>query len=72
MYSYIMIYELVDAVQRDRGIPGPSHKGWSNGSYQVERRGALTGVKGAIGGALVRAGRSLQGGAAPRPEPVGS
>ena len=68
MYSQILIYEMVDAVERERGM-ADAPRNWST----MRSYGGLTaGAHSVIGSALVRAGRYLRGGAAPRPEPVGS
>jgi hypothetical protein len=64
MYSGMMLNEMLRAIERERGMTD-APRNWSN-------RGSLTGVaQYMIGRALVRAGRYLQDGTAPRPEPVG-
>jgi hypothetical protein len=72
MFSQIMIQEMVDAIEREREVPGASRNGWSRRSYTSDKRGLVAGAQYWVGGALVRVGRSLQRGAAPRPELAGS
>ena len=72
MHSRIMIQEMVDAVQRERGIPDAARNGGNRRSYWTDKGGLTAGAQYVIGSALVRVGRYLKGGAAPRPEPVGS
>jgi hypothetical protein len=72
MHSQIMIQEMVNAVQRERGMPDAAQPGWNRRSYRTDKGGLTAGARYGIGGALVRVGRYLNGGAAPRPEPVGS
>ena len=71
MYNQLLIQEMVNAAegeQRWRDAP----RNWSEKrSYVTDKGGLAAGAHYMIGGALVRAGRYLQGGAAPRPEPVG-
>ena len=72
MSTQLLIQEMVNAVQgeqRWRDAP----RNWSEKrSYLTDKGGLAAGAQYAIGRALVRAGRYLQGGAAPRPEPAGS
>jgi hypothetical protein len=71
MHSQILIEEMVKAVQSERDWPNAAHNG-SMWSYRTGKGGLAAGAHYMIGRALVRAGRYLQGGAAPRPEPAGS
>jgi hypothetical protein len=72
MHSQIMMQEMVEAVHREREMTGAARTGWSKRSYTTDKRGLAAGARYAVGGALVRAGRTLQRGTAPRPEPAGS
>jgi len=72
MYSQLLIQEMANAAQgeqRWRDAP----RNWSEKrSYRTGKGGLAAGAQYMVGRALVRAGRYLQGGAAPRPEPLGS
>jgi hypothetical protein len=72
MHSQIMIQEMVEAVHRERGMTGAAQTGWSTRSYRTDKGGLTAGAQYVVGSALMRAGRYLQRGAAPRPEPLGS
>ena len=72
MYNQIMIQEMVDAVHRERAMTGAAQTGLVMRSYSSIKGGLTAGARYGVGSALVRAGRSLQGGTAPRPEAIGS
>ena len=72
MYSQLLVHEMVKAVHREREMTGAARTGTAVRSYRSIKGGLVAGAQYVIGGALVRAGRSLQGGTAPRPEAVGS
>lgn len=67
-----MIQEMVNAVQRERGMPDAARNGSRTRTYRTDKGGLTAGAQYVIGSALVRGGRYLTGGAAPRPEPVGA
>jgi hypothetical protein len=71
MHSQLLVEEMVKAVRSERDWPNAAH----NGSMRLDesnKGGLAVSAHDMIGRALVRAGRYLQGGAAPRPEPAGS
>jgi hypothetical protein len=68
MYNQLLIHEMVDAIQRERGMTD-APRNWST---MQSSGGLVAGAYSVIGGALVRAGRFLHGNTAPRPEPIGS
>jgi hypothetical protein len=72
VYSQLLVQEMVNAAQgeqRWRDAP----RNWSEQrSYEADKGGLAAGAQYMMGRALVRAGRYLQRGAAPRPEPLGS
>ncbi|MEA2598445.1 MAG: hypothetical protein QOF01_4914 [Thermomicrobiales bacterium] len=68
MYNQLLIHEMVDAIQRERGMTD-APRNWST---MQSYGGLVAGAYSVIGGALVRAGRFLHGNTAPRPEPIGS
>ncbi|HEY7036669.1 MAG TPA: hypothetical protein VH482_35405 [Thermomicrobiales bacterium] len=71
MHSQIMVEEMVKAVRSERNWRNAEHHG-STRSYGIDKGGLAAGAQYMMGRALVRAGRYLQRGAAPRPEPLGS
>jgi hypothetical protein len=71
MHNQIMVQEMVEAIHRERGMTGAARTGWSKRSYRTDKVGLVVGARYVIGNALMRAGRFLQGSAAPRPEPAG-
>jgi hypothetical protein len=71
MYSGMMLNEMLKAIERERGMTDAPRNRANERSYRTGRGTLTAGAQYMIGGALVRAGRYLQGGTAPRPEPVG-
>jgi hypothetical protein len=71
MYSGMMLNEMLGAIERERGMTDAPRNWSSEGSYRTKRGSLTGGAQYMIGRALVRAGRYLQDGTAPRPEPVG-
>jgi hypothetical protein len=72
MHSEIMIQEMIDAVHREREMTGASHNGTVTRSYRTDKGGLTAGARYMVGSALLRAGRYLQRGTAPRPDLLGS
>lgn len=72
MYSQLLVHEAVKAVHREREMTGAAQTGMAIRSYRSGKGGLMAGAQYVVGSALVRAGRTLLGGAAPRPEAVGS
>jgi len=72
MHSQLLIQEMVKAAQGERGLTDAPRNWSENGSYRTDTSGLAAGARYVIGNALVRAGRSLRGATAPRPEPAGS
>jgi hypothetical protein len=72
MYSQLLVHDMVNAIHREREMTGAAQTGMVMRSYSSIKGGLAAGARYLVGSALVRAGRSLQGGTAPRPEAVGS
>jgi hypothetical protein len=72
MYSGIVIQEMVNAIEREQAHAIAARNGSSERSYRTDKGGLTASARYVIGSALVRVGRYLNGGTAPRPEPVGS
>lgn len=71
MATQLMVHELAKTVHREREMTGAAQTGMVTLSYRTNKGGLLAGARYVVGGALVRAGRSLNGGTAPRPELAG-
>ena len=72
MHSQIMVQEMVIAVHREREMTGAAQPGMVMRSYSTTKGGLAAGARYSVGSALLRAGRYLQRGTAPRPAPLGS
>ena len=72
MHTQLLMHEVVTAVHRERQMAGAAQTGNVMRSNRSVMGGLTAGAQYWVGSALVRAGRSLQGGTAPRPEAVGS
>ena len=72
MNNPLLVHEMVQAVHREREMTGAAQTGTVMRSYRTIKGGLAAGAQYLVGGALVRAGRTLQGVSAPRPEAVGS
>ena len=72
MTYQLLTHEVAKAVHREREMTGAAQTGTVMRSYRSVKSGLAAGAQYVVGSALVRAGRSLQGGAAPRPEAVGA
>jgi hypothetical protein len=72
MQSQLLIQEMVKAAQGERDWTGAPRNRATTRSYIVDKGGLAAGARYMIGGALVRAGRYLNGSTAPRPEPSGT
>jgi hypothetical protein len=70
MYQ-VMIQQMVNAVEGEQRWRGAPRNRSEIRSDRTDKGGLTVSAQYMIGGALVRAGRYLQGGAAPRPEPAG-
>ena len=71
MHSQLMVYEMVEQVQRERKWGGSRNHG-SIERPTVPGKGAEVAVIAAIGEALVRVGRLLRGDSVSHPAPVNS
>jgi len=72
MNNQLLIHEMAQAVHREREMTGAARDGMVMRSYRTIKGGLAAGAQYVVGSALLRAGRYLLGGAAPRPEAVGS
>ncbi|MEA2583690.1 MAG: hypothetical protein QOF33_1775 [Thermomicrobiales bacterium] len=72
MYNQLLIHEMVDAIQRERGMADAPRNRWTKRAHQLDKSSPTADAYSVIGGALARAGRFLHGTTAPRPEPIGS
>ena len=72
MHTQLLMHEVVTAIHREQQMAGAARTGRVILSNRSVMGGLTAGAQYWIGRALVRAGRSLQGGTAPRPEAVGS
>jgi hypothetical protein len=71
MYNQLLIHEMVDAIQRERGMADAPRNRWAKRAHQLDKSSPTADAYSVIGGALARAGRFLHGNTAPRPEPIG-
>jgi hypothetical protein len=67
----IMIQEMVNAAEGEQRWRDAPRNRSEMRLDRTDKGGLVVSAQYMIGGALVRAGRYLQGGAAPRPEPAG-
>jgi hypothetical protein len=70
MDNRIMIYEMIDAIERERRMAGASRNRGSERHYRVGPNAPVVGLRRAVGVALVRAGMALQSELSPCPEPA--
>jgi hypothetical protein len=70
MDNRVMIYEMADAIERERRMAGASRNRRMERHDRVRPSAPVVGLRRAIGAALVRAGMALQAGHPPRPEPA--